>query len=87
MVSGTVHWLAETPSPPPVRYVDPQTVGPGLTGFVIFVFLCGAVFLLWKSMNKQLKKIDFEEESPRPVNAPFTSTGPQDARKGSDPDS
>ncbi len=65
------------PAPEPVRYVDPATVGPGFIGFVLFMFLVVAVFVLWRSMNKQLAKIDFEEpeDAPRPANAPF---GPND---------
>lgn len=67
---------AADPSAPaePVRYVDPSIVGPGLIGFIIFIVLAVAVFLLWRSMNKQLKRIDFDEDqAPRPVNAPFTA--------------
>lgn len=65
---------AEEPPIDPARYVDPNSVGPGLIGFVLFVFLCVAVFLLWRSMNKQLTKIDFEEPGDtRPVNSPFTA--------------
>lgn len=74
------------PSAPaePVRYVDPSVVGPGLVGFVLFIGLAFAVFLLWRSMNKQLNRIDFEEDgAPRPVNAPFTTeNAPQDSGTG-----
>ncbi len=64
--------VAEDPSQP-ARYVDPSIVSPGLLGFVIFTALGVATFFLWRSMNKQLKKIDFEEpDNVRPVNAPFT---------------
>lgn len=81
-------WIpAEEATPPaePVRYVDPATVGPGLIGFLLFMFLVIAVFLLWKSMNKQLAKIDFEEpdDAPRPVNAPFSA--PDGNGSGGDP--
>lgn len=76
--SALLSWVSaegETPPAEPVRYVDPATVGPGFIGFVLFMFLVVAVFLLWKSMNKQLAKIDFEEpaDAPRPVNAPFSA--------------
>lgn len=68
---------AQDPVPPsePTRYVDASVVGPGLVGFILFVFLCVAVFLLWRSMNKQLTRIDFDDPTDtRPVNSPFTVT-------------
>lgn len=73
---------AADPSAPaePVRYVDPSIVGPGLIGFIMFVALAVAVFFLWRSMNKQLKRIDFDEvDAPRPVNAPFTAAATESA--------
>jgi hypothetical protein len=91
---------AADPSAPaePVRYVDPSIVGPGLIGFIMFLALAVAVFFLWRSMNKQLGRIDFDEEqAPRPVNAPFSAsaqdagadaratTGPDAATKGPGP--
>ena len=49
-------WFDEQPQPP----IDPSTVTPGLLAFLSFVFLIVAVFLLWRSMRKQMKKIDPE---------------------------
>ncbi|WP_372509464.1 hypothetical protein [Streptomyces humicola] len=40
---------------------DENKVTPGLIGFVVFAAIGGACWLLMKSMNKQFKKIDFEE--------------------------
>lgn len=40
---------------------DQNKVTPGLIGFVVFAAIGGASWLLMKSMNKQFKKIDFEE--------------------------
>lgn len=57
---------AETPVPDPTqtpRYVDPSVVSPGLIGFVIFVGLGLATVLLWLSMNRQLKKVHFDDGS------------------------
>lgn len=72
------------PTPEPVRYVDPQIVGPGFIGFVIFVALAVAVFFLWRSMNRQLSRIDFEDPTDtRPVNAPFTVADRADAKAAS----
>lgn len=43
--------------PPPI---DPNRVTPGILGLLSFLFLLAAVFLLWRSMRKQMKKIDPE---------------------------
>jgi hypothetical protein len=40
---------------------DPEDVKPGWLGFGVFIALVVAVTLLWFSMRKQLKKVDFEE--------------------------
>jgi hypothetical protein len=57
---------------------DPsQWVGPGLLGFLVIVSLGAATFLLWRNMNKQLRKVRFEErprpdarQAPRPPSRP-----------------
>jgi hypothetical protein len=44
-------------------------VKPGWLGFGVFIALAVAVTLLWFSMRKQLKKVDFEEapdDRPKP---------------------
>jgi len=72
-VSGLGAFLPLEEPVDPARYVDPSVVGPGLIGFVLFVGLGVATFFLWRSMNKQLKRIDFDEgPQKRPPNAPFT---------------
>ncbi len=38
--------------------IDPERVTPGLLGFLSFIFLIVAAVLLYRSMNKQMKKID-----------------------------
>jgi hypothetical protein len=40
-----------------------QWVGPGLLGFVIIVGLCVGTYLLWRNMNKQLRKVNFDDGS------------------------
>ncbi len=45
---------------------DPEDVKPGWLGFGVFLALAAAVVLLWLSMRKQLKKVDFEEEPDPP---------------------
>ena len=65
-------WLlaaSVTPSPSSTEpSIDPDRVSPGVLGFLAVVFLAAAMFVIWKSMNKQLKGIDFDEndtENPR----------------------
>jgi hypothetical protein len=58
--------LAASPTPaPPLApaEIDPDRVTPGLLGLIFFVALAVAVYLLWRSMNTQLKRVDFPEES------------------------
>jgi hypothetical protein len=45
-----------------VKAPDPEDVKPGWLGFGVFLALAAAVVLLWLSMRRQLKKVDFEEE-------------------------
>lgn len=41
---------------------DPTTwVGPGLLCLAILLVIALAMVLLWKNMNKQISKIDFDE--------------------------
>ena len=48
---------------------DPADVKPGWLGFGVFIALAIAVALLWFSLRKQLRKVDFEEE-PDPRKGP-----------------
>ncbi|MFE7540406.1 RAMP4 family protein [Streptomyces platensis] len=41
---------------------DKNKVTPGVLGFIVFAVIGGAVWLLMKSMNKHMKKVDFEEQ-------------------------
>ena len=63
---------------------DPEDVKPGWLGFGVFLALAVAVVLLWLSMRRQLKKVDFEvpgdgPRSARPVppRAPAPRTPPK----------
>lgn len=49
-------------SPAPV--IDPNRVTPGNWGLVIFIALLLVAVLLYFSMRKQLRKIDFPENPP-----------------------
>ena len=53
-----------TPSPTPTGLeVDPQRVTPGLLGFLAFVILVIAVVILYFSLRKQLRKVNFDESA------------------------
>ena len=45
--------------------VDDNKVTPGLLGFVVFAVLAAAVWMLMKSMNRHMGKVDFKEEEKR----------------------
>ena len=67
--------LAVSPSPTP-EPIDPARVTPGVLGLLSLLFLVVAVFLLWRSMTKQLAKIEFEGSVPVD---PEPATGPAPA--------
>ena len=48
---------------PTVLAVDPAKVKPGWLALVIVLLMCLATYLLWRSMNRQLKKVHFDEGS------------------------
>jgi hypothetical protein len=41
---------------------DGSRVGPGLLGFLVFAGLCVALILLYRSLRRQLRRIDFDPE-------------------------
>lgn len=41
--------------------VDPERVKPGWLGLVVVLAIAVAIVVLWRSMNRQLRKVDFEE--------------------------
>jgi hypothetical protein len=55
--------LAVSPSPTEAP-IDPARVTPGILGLLSLLFLAVAVFLLWRSMTKQIRKIQFEGSVP-----------------------
>ena len=53
--------LQETPSPSPTPVeppIDPARVTPGVLGLISVLFLAIAVVLLYRSMRKQMGKVD-----------------------------
>ncbi|MEU3958751.1 hypothetical protein AB0F42_02765 [Streptomyces buecherae] len=43
------------------KEVDDNKVTPGVLGFIVFAVIGVAVWMLMKSMNTHMKKVDFEE--------------------------
>jgi sensor domain CHASE-containing protein len=47
-----------------LRAVEESNVNPGLLGFVVVAVLGVATWLLIRSMNRQIKKIDLPDDAP-----------------------
>ncbi|MFF8830396.1 hypothetical protein [Streptomyces sp. NPDC015131] len=52
--------------------LDKNKVTPGVLGFIVFAVMALGVWMLMKSMNRHMGKVDFEE-APEPA----TATGPE----------
>ena len=46
---------------PPARELDETLVSPGLLGLSVVLALAAATWLLIRSMNRQIRKVDCEE--------------------------
>ncbi|MEV2249752.1 hypothetical protein AB0I94_04185 [Streptomyces sp. NPDC050147] len=46
---------------PLAKEVDDDKVTPGVLGFIVFAVMAVAVWGLMKSMNKHMRKVDFQE--------------------------
>ncbi|MFF1924537.1 hypothetical protein ACFVW8_28705 [Streptomyces sp. NPDC058221] len=46
---------------PLAEELDKNKVTPGVLGFIVFAALAAGVWLLMKSMNRHMGKVDFEE--------------------------
>lgn len=71
-----VLFLEESPLPSPLPEeppIDPSRVTPGLLALICFVFLVIAIVLLYRSMRKQIAKVD-----------PNLPEGPGDAERAAD---
>jgi hypothetical protein len=55
------HALVAAAEDPDGNIVTRDSVSPGGIGFFLFLLLGVGTFLLWRSMNKQLKRIDFDD--------------------------
>ncbi|WP_405665173.1 hypothetical protein OG379_24570 [Streptomyces sp. NBC_01166] len=54
--------------------LDKNKVTPGVLGFLVFAALAVGVWLLMKSMNRHMGKVDFEE-APDPAAEPAGADG------------
>ncbi|WP_073753931.1 hypothetical protein [Streptomyces sp. CB03234] len=51
------------------KELDENKVTPGVLGFIVFAVMAAGVWLLMKSMNRHMGKIDFEEAPDAPETA------------------
>ncbi|MEV6654202.1 hypothetical protein [Streptomyces sp. NPDC051219] len=58
---------------------DKNKVTPGVLGFLVFAALAVGVWMLMKSMNRHMGRVDFEE-APDPAEAKPAATGPKPDR-------
>ncbi|WP_435172741.1 hypothetical protein [Actinacidiphila sp. bgisy145] len=68
-MEGVTDYHALHPLVPLAQELDKNKVTPGLLGFVVFAVIAVGLWALMKNMNKQMKKIDFEEQ-PAPESKP-----------------
>jgi hypothetical protein len=50
---------------PLAKDLDENKVTPGVLGFIVFAVMGVVVWMLMKSMNRHMQKVDFEEAPPR----------------------
>ncbi|MGW4273662.1 hypothetical protein ACWEGQ_15145 [Streptomyces seoulensis] len=55
---------------------DKNKVTPGVLGFIVFAAMALAVWVLMKSMNRHMGKVDFKEASDSEGNTPKGASGP-----------
>ncbi|MET4922060.1 hypothetical protein P3L51_06785 [Streptomyces sp. PSRA5] len=60
---------------PLAKELDENKVTPGVLGFVVFAVMACAVWLLMKSMNRHMGKVDFEEKPADGAEAPAATVG------------
>lgn len=76
LLSAVLWAESADPSPLPENPpIDPSRVTPGLLGFLSFIFLVVAVVLLYRSLRKQMSKVD-----------PNLPAGPGDRERAYDAD-
>lgn len=60
--------------------LDETKVTPGVLGFLVFAALGVAVWMLLKSMNRQIQRIDFEGGAAAPAREPEPAPAPPAGR-------
>lgn len=61
---------------PLAEELDKNKVTPGVLGFIVFAVIGIAVWMLMKSMNTHMKRVNFEEKPVDPV-VPTAATPPK----------
>lgn len=51
-----------TPSPSPTLTVDPESVTPGVVGFLAMLFVTACVVLLVLDMNRRIRRVRYRGE-------------------------
>ncbi|MDI3408054.1 hypothetical protein [Streptomyces cavernicola] len=64
--------LAMTHLVPLAKEIDEDKVTPGVLGFIVFAALAAGVWMLMKSMNRHMGRVNFEEA---PEGAPAEASG------------
>jgi hypothetical protein len=70
-VLSSVAALVAAATPTPTQTVDPrvindpESVSPGMLGLASMIFLCITVYLIWRGLNKQLKRVNFDDGDTR----------------------
>ena len=65
-----------------LRAVENNDVSPGVIGFVVVASLGVATWLLIRSMNRQIKKIDLPDEPPAGQDPPDGNRGERGSADG-----
>ncbi|MFF5974085.1 hypothetical protein ACFY7C_21440 [Streptomyces sp. NPDC012769] len=77
MPSMSAHLALTQLVPFAAEELDKNKVTPGVLGFVVFAVLALAVWMLMKSMNRHMHKIDFVEAPDPAAAAPAASDSPK----------
>ncbi|MGW1889637.1 hypothetical protein ACWCP6_05145 [Streptomyces sp. NPDC002004] len=64
----------------PLAEVDQNKVTPGVLGFIVFAVMALAVWGLMKSMNRHMRKVDFQEAPDKGAATEGAPTSPKPQR-------
>jgi len=67
-----------TPNPAPVRELDPNSVTPGLLGFLVVFALALVTYLLFRNLSGRLRRMRFREEERLAAQAAVADGAPDD---------